>query len=162
MGTNFFLRNRRKVTDQLLRELHENGPHIGKRSPAGWYCWDCKISLCKQGEEAVHFCESKWNDNCPKCGLPRPEIASLTTGAVAREIGLDDSDYAVKTGVNDCSSFRWNIDPDGEEWLKVIEKGGKPIVDEYGRLFSVEEFLEMLTECPIQYKDPTWYGSWFR
>lgn len=94
--------------------------------------------------------------------MPRPDVASLTTGAVARELGFDKSEFATKTGVDSCSSFRWNLDPNGEEWLKIIEMGGKPIVDEYGKTYRVEEFLEMLTECPIQYTDSTWYGSWFR
>jgi hypothetical protein len=98
--------------------------------------------------------------------MPRPDVASLTTGAVARELGFNKNSFSPSTGVGTCSSFRWNIDPDGEEWLKVIEMSssimGKPIVDEYGKTYYVEEFLEMLTECPIQYKDPTWYGTWFR
>lgn len=162
MGTNFFVRDKKRVTQRLLRKLYEEGPHIGKRSAAGWYCWDCKLTLCKNGNEGVHFGASKWLDNCPKCKQPRPEIASLLTGAVSRELGFDKSDFSFKNGVAECSSFRWNLDPNGEEWFKVLEKGGKPIVDEYGTLYSTEEFLEMLTECPIQYCDPTWYGSWFR
>lgn len=40
MGTNFYF---------------SNGGHIGKRSAAGWYCWDCKQTFCVNGEEHVHY-----------------------------------------------------------------------------------------------------------
>ena len=44
--------------------------HIGKRSDAGFYCWDCEITLCKGGGRAVHSGDEFYN-KCPKCGRPR-------------------------------------------------------------------------------------------
>ena len=38
MGTNFYIIDK----DQEYSE----GRHIGKRSAAGWYCWDCGTTLC--------------------------------------------------------------------------------------------------------------------
>lgn len=46
MGTNFYLKGHRGDDDPKY--------HIGKRSAAGLYCWDCRITLCKGGESAIH------------------------------------------------------------------------------------------------------------
>lgn len=47
--------------------------HIGKRSAAGLYCWDCGITLCKDREAGNHLSESKWFEACHKCGKKREE-----------------------------------------------------------------------------------------
>ena len=45
MGTNFYYWNLQQ----------EENKHIGKRSAAGMYCFDCNVSLCKEGAEHVHY-----------------------------------------------------------------------------------------------------------
>jgi len=47
MGTNFYF---------------SSGGHIGKRSAAGWYCWDCKQTFCADGEKYVHYCKLPPNE----------------------------------------------------------------------------------------------------
>jgi hypothetical protein len=157
MGTNFYA-------------AKDKSCHIGKRSAAGWYCWDCNISLCAQGSEGVHHTlqypqieilrqrypdkdidDRGWFLSCPECGKPRPEKASISSGAMGRELGFDRSPFGARTGVDTCSSFSWGIDPEGEVYKKLLKTRGKPIIDEYGRKYAIEEWLKMLEECPIRY-----------
>lgn len=120
------------------------GRHIGKRSAAGLYCWDCGITLCKKGIEGVHT-GVDYFDKCPKCGKGREE-ETLEESAAGRELGFNKQAFGTKTGIRTCSSFRWAIDP-GEL------RGSRRIKDEYGRVYSKKEFYQMLEECPIQYFD---------
>lgn len=139
MGTNFYLKGHRGDDDPKY--------HIGKRSAAGLYCWDCRITLCKGGESVIHQGQltahwDKWHWQCPKCGRP-PTGEDLSESAVGRELGLNPSPPGKKSGVRSCSSFRW-----ARKLGKV-----KNIVDEYGREYTREEFLQMLEECPIRFTD---------
>jgi len=154
MGTNFYIRGHR----------NDDSPdyHIGKRSAAGPYCWDCKLTLCKSGETAIHFEKSKWHDACPKCGkLHMDEPMDHSTGG--RELGFNKSAPSPKTGVASCSSFSWamsetrfgefkssppvqcclcgNRYPDPDKWIE----------NEYDELFTIQEFQAILSECPIHY-----------
>jgi hypothetical protein len=120
------------------------GQHIGKRSAAGWYCWDCKQTLCKAGVAGIHT-KSDWHDACPSCGR-KPKAEGLHEGAVGRELGFNKTQPSAKTGVKSCSSFGWAIDPD-----KFKKSKRRVIIDEYGQRLSREEFDAVLTECPVQY-----------
>jgi len=131
MGTNFYIKGKRGNDNSRY--------HIGKRSAAGWYCWDCGITLCKNGNEGVHT-KSEWYSKCPKCGK-YPNEESLSDGAAGRELGFNKKPFQKKKGVASCCSFSWARE------LGRIQK----IEDEYGREFTREEFLQMLEECPIQY-----------
>jgi hypothetical protein len=131
MGTNFYA----------------GGIHIGKRSAAGFYCWDCGVTLCKGGEAKVHY-DVGFYDRCPKCGKA-PKRETLSEGAVGRELGFNKSKPAPKTGVQSCASFSWAISP--ETWRTII--GRKRIKDEYGRWLCRADFEAVLSECPIQYSD---------
>lgn len=138
MGTNFYIKG---------KQGNENPKfHIGKRSAAGLYCWDCGVSLCEGGELCVHY-EHKFFDKCPKCGN-YPDIEDLSSSSIGRELGFNNSKPKRKTGVKGCSSFRW-ARPLGNI---------KHIVDEYGAEYTLEEFKALLEECPIQFKS---YGTWF-
>jgi hypothetical protein len=130
MGTNFYV----------------DSAHIGKRSAAGWWCWDCGLTLCKNGLSRVHFDESKWHKACPSCGK-KPTKESIGEGAVGRELGFNKEPFAPKSGVSSCSSFTWAMNP---SHLRQ-ELARKRIKDEYGTWFSRKEFAALLTECPIQY-----------
>ncbi len=130
MGTNFYQGNK----------------HIGKRSAAGFYCWDCKVTLCAQGDSKVHYDESSWYLECPKCGK-KPIAEAIDHSAAGRELGFNTGKPLVKTGVASCSSFSWAMD-------QSALKPGIKIRDEYGVYYTMAEFKQILDECPIQL-----YGS---
>ena len=132
MGTNFYL---------------SDDTHIGKRSAAGPYCWDCRRTLCVQGTAAVHMSGRKWHDKCPICGKKR-EDESLDSSSGGRELGFNREPFEPKTGVKSCSSFTWAIDP-AQFFIDKPEE----IHDEYGHKFTFQEFTEMLKECPIRFYD---------
>ena len=146
MGTNYYVRGW-KTSDSMNPKYH-----IGKRSAAGLYCWDCGVTLCKWGEMGVHLGDSNWFKSCPKCG-GKPIKEGLSDGSAGRELGFNKTPYKRKKGVASCSSFTWCMRP--EEFFKknVI------IWDEYRRSFTKDEFLKILDECPIQYSHLI--GEWF-
>ena len=148
MGTNFYIIDK----DQEYSE----GRHIGKRSAAGWYCWDCGTTLCRDGTSGIHQGQSKWYSSCPECYQEKtPE--GLFEGSVGRELGFNKQDPKEKTGVKTCCSFTWAYAP--KRFEKDFKgKRGKIIKDEYGEKFSYKQFLEILSECPIQ---STWVGQEF-
>jgi hypothetical protein len=120
------------------------GVHIGKRSAAGYYCWDCRTTLCCGGEQFVHY-GSKWFDKCPICNRPKDK-EDWASGSVGRELGFNKKEFSAKTGVKSCSSFNWAIDPDKINKLRFVK-------DEYGRRYTLKEFRKILEECPIRYTD---------
>lgn len=141
MGTNFF-------SKKHVKKCQRHSGHLGKRSAAGPYCWDCEISLCKDGDKRVHY-SGGWLSSCPKCGK-EPEKESISDGSIGRELGFNKSKPKKKDGVKSCSSFNWSKDP---IFLETLSDKGKPIVDEYGRSYSMKEFRSILDECPIRFYD---------
>lgn len=132
MGTNFYTNKHR---------------HIGKRSAAGLYCWDCRTTLCKQGESEIHGEYGEWHTSCPKCGKS-PTNESLSTSTAGLELGFakpyKDNE---RVGVKSTSSFRWDIKPNELKRIRIIK-------DEYGRKYKLSEFIDkVLANCPIQYID---------
>ena len=128
MGTNFY----------TLR-----GRHIGKRSAAGPFCWDCNRTLCRDGIEGVHQ-NSKWDYECPQCGKEyKRDAEGLSHSSAGRELGFNHGPYKRKSGIATCSSFTWAVSP---STLRA-----KTVKDEYGRTFSIEEFKQILEECPIRF-----------
>ena len=87
------------------------GTHIGKRSAAGLYCWDCDLTLCRYGNEGIHYGgwedrEQKWYKACPMCHS-EPEKESLENNSAGRELGFNKQPFKRKRGVRSCSSFTW-------------------------------------------------------
>jgi hypothetical protein len=182
MGTNFFLKE--NVRKSFLELLKRNEPgkveyyekediHIGKRSAAGWFCWDCKKSLCLNGDDFVHShkdqygTEVRMSEICVYCGLSVPKDAKLFEGAVGRELGFE-IEKPKHEGIETVSSFCFSIPPyilkralahfaieaiaNKEEWDKI-----KTIYDEYGREYTnIEFFDDVLGECPITFVDMIW------
>ena len=147
MGTNFYKLSKTRNQDNMDPKYH-----IGKRSAAGWYCWDCSITLCKDGPSKIHYSEYDWYDKCPNCGK-KPIKENLDEGAVGRELGFNKSEFKRKTGVKSCCSFSWAMPLDGLKKCKFVK-------DEYGRKYTIEEFRKMiLEECPIIYTNII--GEWF-
>jgi len=58
MGTNYYL----KIDECECCGRYEK-KHIGKRSAAGRYCFDCGVSLCVDGEDNVHK-GGNFNEKC--------------------------------------------------------------------------------------------------
>lgn len=158
MGTNFYIRGHASDSTPEF--------HIGKRSAAGPYCWDCRVTLCVGGEKEVHFGRSKWHQACPKCHK-KPTEEKLDSSAAGRELGFNASRPKKKAGVASCCSFSWAQDPGtvlsgavfaGLDPTDECRKCARPysdlvIQDEYNRLYSLRDFLKVLEECPLQNKD---------
>ena len=156
MGTNFYWLQEACPTCGYVEDRMDPEIHIGKRSAAGLYCWDCEITLCKQGTDGIHDDDADWYDKCPKCGK-EPEYEGWESSA-GRELGFATSKPKKKTGVKSCASFTW-----AQKSKDVIKKAKanldkKIIIDEYGRTYTGKEFLQVLEECPIQFKE---IGRWF-
>lgn len=145
MGTNFYLMSHRD-------EDHPDF-HIGKRSAAGLYCWDCNVTLCKDGEYGIHKSTSNFFSKCPKCGKSF-DGKSLEEGSVAVELGFAQPyEKKERKGVKPVSSFTWAMLP---EKLKRKRK----VVDEYGRVYTKKQFQEIvLDNCPITFFESI--GKWF-
>ena len=131
MGTNFYTH----------KYESPKRAHIGKRSAAGLYCWDCGVTLCRG---RVHYDNERY-DVCPKCG--KAPVKEADGGMAFRELGFNKSTPRKKEGVASCSSFSWAVQPD--EWRGLC----RFVYDEYGRRLTKKEFLQVLEECPLQFFD---------
>ena len=154
MGTNFYWRDVIVKATGVRPELDADDPaiHIGKRSAAGPYCWDCDLTLCFGGAAAVHT-GATFADACPRCDSPSAP-ASLASGAAGVELGFAAPNTERPTGVATAASFSWAQ----EEAVVVMACKRQPnaeiIVDEYGRTLTGREFLDMLeANCPLQFTD---------
>jgi len=133
VGTNFYVEG--------------TGQHIGKRSAAGSYCWDCNVTLCVEGEAGIHTGKSAWFKHCPKCGKLETK-EDMETSAAGRELGFNRNRPKRKTGIRSCSSFTWAVLPCQNRL--DIDAG---VIDEYDRYLTKEEFESVLEECPVQFFD---------
>jgi len=153
MGTNFY---------------KMDGTHIGKRSAAGKYCWDCGMTLRIGGESRVHYTDShirpipendmddiynymelrkqehlkEWYEKCPKCGKYPDEKGA---NAMFKELGFSKVN-GKQIGVSSCCSFTWATHPDKLKRIRFVK-------DEYGRKYTAEQFDKELEFCPIQFFD---------
>jgi hypothetical protein len=135
--------------------------HIGKRSAAGLYCWDCEVTLCPGGESQVHMGrgDEPWPDVCPRCGETHVK-EWLTAGAAAVELGFAEPRPGRPSGVRGCSSFSWAQDPDKVRAICGEHLDDEIIADEYGRKMTGRAFLDMVeANCPIQFTRSV--GKWF-
>lgn len=153
MGCNFYFLDKIAVGDNGDDEDYRG--HIGKRSAAGAYCWDCGQTLCVGGEDEIHSSKSDWHEECPNCELTTKDSAKETmeTSAAGRELGFNKSNPKSKTGIASCSSFTWAISL--RAFLGVVTKyhRRKIVRDEYGSKYTLAEFLDVLQEAPVQYFD---------
>jgi hypothetical protein len=156
MGTNFFL-----ISSDT--SLSREDLHIGKRSAAGLYCWDCDRTLCVGGNRGVHRGD-EFLSHCPQCGKG-PDTEGVESSSVGRELGFNNGPFELKKGVRSCSSFTWAVEPE-QMFLKIItslwenpnffdfDLFERPqFEDEYGRQYSFQEFHMVLKECPIRFYD---------
>jgi hypothetical protein len=162
MGTNFYW-----IGEKLgikAESISDPTLHIGKRSAAGLYCWDCNLTLCKDGNDGVHKAPSngvhhtflglnssgKWYDECPGCGKT-PNIKGMPK-PMAVELGFAKPEIKRPTGVCGCFSFTYAQDRKKVRSVCESHLDDKIIVDEYDREFTGAEFLTMLEmNCPITF-----------
>lgn len=147
MGTNFYFGK-------------DEGVHIGKRSAAGLFCWDCVVSLCNHsvdtlrgkdlyGSDAIHYSNKEpWLEVCPICGNA-PLEETLDNSASGRELGFNKNRPSAKNNVTSCCSFSWALSP--KDFCDLFIAGEMQIFDEYGREYTRNEFRDVLSECPIKY-----------
>lgn len=148
MGTNFYIKgystSRQDVTEISIKKWH-----IGKRSGAGQFCFDCGVSLALGGNRFVHYdvqdyirqrfpsltgkYELEAYHKCPLCEKPAT--------------GGDEG----KTGVHYACSFTFAMGLAEakrrieEECLKLTD----PCVqDEYYREYTWQEFMDILDNIP--------------
>ena len=116
--------------------------HIGKRSAAGPYCWYCDLTLCRDGNDRVHF-NSEWWPACPRCGAA-PRAETYQDSAAGVELGFAKPRDERPTGVASCASFSWAQEPD--EVRRICEERLRAplVVDEYDRQYTGAEFQRML------------------
>src|SRR6266567_3761938 len=144
MGTNFYLKL--NLPDDLTGRKQI---HLGKRSAAGLWCWLDNVTLCKGGKAEIHMVHSGWHDECPICGQTKID-EPLSESTVGRELGFNKNPPKIKTGVVTCCSFTWAIGPEEVE-QRMDKSNYRPIIDEYDRPYTLEEFQDVLRECPIRY-----------
>lgn len=153
MGTNFFWNDGKEIEDNMDPEFH-----IGKRSAAGLYCWDCGVSLCEDGNSSVHSERSAWHSECPMCGSNPTE--EKEGNPVMVELGFSSPRDSRPRGVRGASSFSWAQEPTFVIW-KCEDCPDEPLViDEYGKELSGKAFLGMLkNNCPIRFT--RFIDTWF-
>lgn len=167
MGTNFYwFMEHQTVGDRALptgeiiyrtKGFDEDDPkyHLGKRSGAGRYCWDCKLTLCAGGEGAIHEGKSTFFSACPKCGKTEEDGFPSRFDRVIdlrEEYNAEENDYRKPTGISGACSFTWA--QDAERALKIMmDQPGEVLVeDEYGRTYTGDEFIRLLdASCPIHF-----------
>lgn len=137
MGTNYYW----KVVPQEIIDLGVKysgtdsiGLHIGKRSSAGLYCFDCGTTFCSEGDNNVHMAHSSsWTELCPICGKS-PETSE---------------------NIRRVSSFTWTMKLHYKILLKMLKEHPlkKVVKNEYGETFTAKEFL-LAIDTPIQFQMP--------
>lgn len=166
MGTNFFLDNfiydfedgLYVPDDQTGRDHMDPAGHLGKRSAAGYYCWDCGQTLCQGGDKKVHHGKSSWWDSCPKCGKS-PVAKDKMPRSMALELGFAAARGHRPSGVAACSSLSWCHPPMAAKAF-IESQEIVSVTDEYGRKMTGLQFLAMVqTNCPIQLSRMV--GKWF-
>lgn len=149
MGTNFYWVDPDRVGVPAIPARD----HIGKRSAAGWYCYDCNMPLVRGGDaNLVHHSADAVVDRCPKCGQSKPS-EHFASGSAAIELGFATPRKGRKSrGIASCSSFTWGQDPVNVQRLCEQHATEKVIIDEYGREMTGQEFMSMVfANCPLQF-----------
>ena len=159
MGTNFYWLG---MGDDTPSDDLDPEQHIGKRSAAGLWCWDCDETMHKGGRERVHMdARPDYYAACPTCGGTFDNArASLDRGPVAVELGFAEPETVRPTGVEGCSSFTWAQDPEAAGVRCRQAADVEIVADEYGRRMTGGAFLRMLeANCPLQFTNMI--GRWF-
>jgi hypothetical protein len=174
MGTNFYWKvpkkPRKPVTlpTGVVLDAYDVGAksedpriHVGKRSAAGPYCWDCSITLCKEGPQAIHHGHASWYEACPTCDKRQDLPPGKWNRSASIELGFAQADEVRPTGVVCCSSFTWAQDPDKVRDALKAKAEKIVVVDEYDRTYTERAFLAMLhANCPIEFREMIGKAFW--
>jgi len=108
----------------------KTGDHIGKRSGAGQYCWDCNSTLNQGGIKQVHIRADSF-ESCPFCGK-FPAIDIIEAYKTRRP-----------KGVYYACSFIWAVLPYDIINLCNTKLTSSVIKDEYNAKYTGKEWLDM-------------------
>lgn len=154
MGTNFYLAGWQKLADS------DDDPavHVGKRSAAGLYCWDCGVTLCKAGIQGVHSSGQPLLTDTERALLRRRDLdlatrlniqidasergwyaacpqcgqtratEAISHSSAGRELGFNTDAPAPKRGVASCSSFTWAMPRARLDAHKPRRRAGRQVV----------------------------------
>jgi hypothetical protein len=160
MTTNFYFVSTAEGANAAAADYHSHGhpvsDFIGKRSAAGPYCWRCKRTLHRGGEESVHKGRGAdlFYTACPSCGDEMPKLGVREPGnGIGVELGFAPPRQSrLSIGVRPVSSFTFHL-PKALVEDRVAR--GESVIDEYGRTQSGPQFLEMVDfNCPILFFSP--------
>ena len=155
MGTNYYIKgyDEKDENGNFLYTIDDPKFHLGKRSAAGLYCFDCNVTLHKGGIEQVHK-GGEWYKKCPSCGKA-PQKENLKNSTAGIELGFNKNQTEKRTGVRSCSSFTSVLVCRLSLSEKIIGPNFSPsqklVVDEYGREYTCKEFIQIVKACPIQF-----------
>ena len=163
-GTNFYWK--RSASGNLPRFVFAG--HIGKRSAAGLYCWDCGTPLARPVQCAPNsFCTSNWvapavhgssasqMTECPRChGAPQPDAQDASAPGHAAGLALGWAKPLAERpwGVRSASSFLWAQEP-ARTIATLRQWPDGVIVSEYEREYSASDFFDMLLLIPMWFTD---------
>lgn len=134
MGTNYYWRKGRE--------------HIAKTSAAGYWCYDCNVTLCKGGITKVHS-GAEWSKECPKCGKPRDRQHG--SNALVELFGYKN--VRKLTNVGFMYSLTWAQDPEYVKAKCLFKSRKFAVVDEYDRLMTGNQFLELIEGTQIKFDE---------
>ena len=106
---------------------------------------------------------SDFYDSCPHCGKSY-EKEDMEHSSAGIELGFNKNIVEKKTGVKTCSSFTYamgliTLSQRLREENFTGAEGETCIIDEYGREYDIEEFIDILHSCPIQFdKLDEWFS----
>lgn len=142
MGTNFYwIDQYDKDAEWDVRAALQC--HIGKRSAAGVYCWDCGTTLHKEGTSSIHEGFGKTFADCPVCHKEYPESKGREPLGSAVNLELfGERPTARPKGVETCCSFTWTMMSHKWKLEKLRKSRKKVVINEYGDKFTAAEFLD--------------------
>lgn len=140
---------------QLTRGYDDMDPeiHLGKRSGAGRFCWDCMVTLNMGGNSAIHMGKSDWHPACPKCNKTEKDKYPTRFDKVA-DVEKETIPEDRPTGIASSCSFSWAQNPEGV--LAILEQRPNDllVIDEYEETYTGVTFATMLrNSCPVHFTD---------
>lgn len=172
MGTNFYWRANSdgQLPGKLgptCRDSDSPRDHIGKRSAAGLYCWDCgcpcveTVAVSYPGSQfrdarrwtnySVHG-GSPSLDHCPLCLQNPPEKGpglSDPGNPAGLELGFAGPLKTRPTGVAGASSFSWAQEPARVISICSRWPGELLVEDEYSETHTGADFLASMLRTPL-------------
>ena len=165
MGTNFYWKpDIEKKLFHLVEDDDHPQHHIGKRSAAGLYCWDCGVPLVEEVSYGRRFYQkTRWSNDavhgsshphlkaCPNCILEPGASPGLSSpgNPAGVELGFAKPARGRPTGVDSAASFSWAQEP-ARVLLTCRKSPLTPVIaDEYGSDYTGDDFLDLILGVPL-------------